>query len=581
MRNERRDDKWVVLELSQVAKVSRIELIQHELYSSRIKDFEIRGRQSHPRTDNVETSKGLNSTSWKLLGKFTAEKAKGTQQFNVERPLWAHYLLIRFLTHHGSEPVCALNAFAVYGKSAAEELEDQLGEGELELEIESDIESGSAEFGASSGEQESGGDGSHDSASSSSLENGGSPSASADSAGGIKTGDQADSDEIKEDSQHQKVEEGKADGDKATTAAAAAALNKKEEHPVSSDNKESLEKKDTKSTTVDKVVESPVDGQNTAKQAPRDATKKPAQQQPTDASAASDPATPSADASSTGTDSNLPSTPTTTPIPAFDTSAETAALNITNTTIERIPAATDNPAGTATTTITATNTVAAGSNTNIGTGTATATNGATATPNAGGSLSLPFDVFEPLPVPKTKTGGGVYEVLIQEIRVTKAQQRVTAKALEALQRNLTVASNALSRMKTEYELSELDLGKKVDSVISEKLSTYEKEMIELRNALKRAAKREHAALSLLAMLGGALVLSLQSSESNLGKSWPKARRAVIVLALLNGAVGVALHWQSAGYLGLLDNGFTKSATVEYSLGGGSGAPSTAAAPLGA
>ena len=55
MRNECRDDKWVVVELSQVAKISRIELAQHELYSSRIKDFEVRGRQSHPRTDNVET----------------------------------------------------------------------------------------------------------------------------------------------------------------------------------------------------------------------------------------------------------------------------------------------------------------------------------------------------------------------------------------------------------------------------------------------------------------------------------------------------------------------------------------------
>lgn len=115
MRNECKDDKWVVIELSQVAKVSRMELVQHELYSSRIKQFEVRGRQSHPRTDNVETSKGLDSTSWKSLGTFTAEKAKGTQSFTVDAPLWVRYLLVRFLSHFGSESVCAVNGIAVYG----------------------------------------------------------------------------------------------------------------------------------------------------------------------------------------------------------------------------------------------------------------------------------------------------------------------------------------------------------------------------------------------------------------------------------------------------------------------------------
>lgn len=116
MRNDCRDDKWVVVELSQVAKASRVELAQYELYSSRVKDFEIRGRQSHPRTDNVETSKWLNSSAWKLVGKWTAEYAKGTQEFAVEHPAWVRYLLVRFLSHYGSEPVCAVNGIAIYGE---------------------------------------------------------------------------------------------------------------------------------------------------------------------------------------------------------------------------------------------------------------------------------------------------------------------------------------------------------------------------------------------------------------------------------------------------------------------------------
>lgn len=66
---------------------------QHELYSSRIKDFEVRGRQKHPRHDaaaaagepgkSVDYARSLNNTAWKLVGSFTAAKVKGTQSFKV------------------------------------------------------------------------------------------------------------------------------------------------------------------------------------------------------------------------------------------------------------------------------------------------------------------------------------------------------------------------------------------------------------------------------------------------------------------------------------------------------------------
>ena len=48
------------------------------------------------------------------------------QAFGVEPPGWAKYVQLRLLTHYGSEPVCALNDVRVYGKSAAEDLEDRL-----------------------------------------------------------------------------------------------------------------------------------------------------------------------------------------------------------------------------------------------------------------------------------------------------------------------------------------------------------------------------------------------------------------------------------------------------------------------
>ncbi|KAA6420457.1 MAG: Galactose-binding isoform 1 [Trebouxia sp. A1-2] len=128
MKNECKAAKWFIIELSQVAKVDSFQLSQYELYSSRVKDFEVRGRQAHPRAQGGEYSKSLNTSGWQLMGKYTAAKMKGSQTFTVAEPAWLKYLQFHFLTHHGSEPMCALNDVLVFGKSAAEDLEDQLSD---------------------------------------------------------------------------------------------------------------------------------------------------------------------------------------------------------------------------------------------------------------------------------------------------------------------------------------------------------------------------------------------------------------------------------------------------------------------
>lgn len=87
---------------------------------------QVRGRQSHPRIDSPEYGSALNSSSWKTLGSFSASKVKGSQKFQMQQPSWVKYLQLQFLTHYGSEAVCALNDVRVYGKSAAEDLEDRL-----------------------------------------------------------------------------------------------------------------------------------------------------------------------------------------------------------------------------------------------------------------------------------------------------------------------------------------------------------------------------------------------------------------------------------------------------------------------
>lgn len=48
------------------------------------------------------------------------------QAFTVAQPVWLKYLQFHFISQYGTEPMCALNDILVYGKSAAEDLEDQL-----------------------------------------------------------------------------------------------------------------------------------------------------------------------------------------------------------------------------------------------------------------------------------------------------------------------------------------------------------------------------------------------------------------------------------------------------------------------
>lgn len=46
---------------------------------------------------------------WKELGKFTAKEKGGEQRFELANPVYARYLLFRFLTHYGNEFYCTLS----------------------------------------------------------------------------------------------------------------------------------------------------------------------------------------------------------------------------------------------------------------------------------------------------------------------------------------------------------------------------------------------------------------------------------------------------------------------------------------
>ena len=72
---------------------------------------------------NIQRMRGISISSASFA------KSRGSQPlsaFLCRQPTWCKFLLLRWINQHGTEPVCALNDLRVYGKSAAEDLEDRL-----------------------------------------------------------------------------------------------------------------------------------------------------------------------------------------------------------------------------------------------------------------------------------------------------------------------------------------------------------------------------------------------------------------------------------------------------------------------
>ncbi|GIL98209.1 hypothetical protein Vretimale_3628, partial [Volvox reticuliferus] len=124
MKNTCSASKWAIVELSQLGRVDEIKLTMKEMYSSRVREFVVKGRQSHPKKDGLaDYARGLDLDSWQLLGVFLAENRKGSQVFRLPRKARVRYLLLQVLSHYGTEEMCALNSLEVLGVTAAQELE--------------------------------------------------------------------------------------------------------------------------------------------------------------------------------------------------------------------------------------------------------------------------------------------------------------------------------------------------------------------------------------------------------------------------------------------------------------------------
>lgn len=138
-------------------------------------------------------------------------------------------------------------------------------------------------------------------------------------------------------------------------------------------------------------------------------------------------------------------------------------------------------------------------------------------------------------------------------------QKLLAKGLADLQRNLTAlqaeasaelaaAMAQLSKLAAEAEAaaaqSEPDLNHRLEALVKSHLLEVTEDVRALQAAAAGLARREHAALSLLAMLGAVFALSMPG----FARDWPRVKLVVAALAVGNGLVGLLLHIRSSGTL---------------------------------
>eukprot|EP00887_Chlorella_sp_A99_P002880 scaffold6.g2880.t1 len=575
VKNDCRADKWVLVELSQVAKLSRVALAQYELYSSRVRDFELRGRQSHPRTDGVgaDYARGLNSSQWRLLGNFTAEKRKGVQMFAIEQPVWVRFVLLRFLSHYGSEPVCAVNALSLFGKSAAEELEDALAAEENALPLLIAQQAGQVAAPSPAAEQQQ--------------------------------PPQPPPQPQQTASQQGDAEERRADAEDAAPGQAGVGgegsvaplqQQRQEAEPAARGdamNDGQLEAQGDQGVVAEQQADSPSPPPAAAQQqqqqqvglaeAPPAGQQQQCKEQGGDAECAAAPSNstagqhqpgpPAAAQTAEGSGQQQPGSPGSPGSQGGSTASAGCAGNCSATEPPKqkeqqeqlqagappaqlrvapplAPQGAQQPQqGEAAPQPAAPDAAGeGGANGYAGPG-----------PGAGQQPGSPSELLEellPLGAAKAKGSASVYELLVQEIRSAKVQQKLLSKALAELQRNASAAyaelaadvASLAARAKGEASGSRAHrdegalrpeelLVLRVDSLVKGHMVQLSRELAALQLSVDGAARREHAALSLLAMLGAAAALG----SGRLGGGWRPLKWAVAGLALANGLVGLALN----------------------------------------
>ena len=118
------EKKFVVISLSEDILVKQIQLANYELYSSRVKNFQLQISQT--------------MGNWIDMGTYTATPESGVQSIDLKEPAWGRYLKFKFKSHYGDEFYCTLSQILVHGSTMVQGFHEHLQESEDEEQEEED-----------------------------------------------------------------------------------------------------------------------------------------------------------------------------------------------------------------------------------------------------------------------------------------------------------------------------------------------------------------------------------------------------------------------------------------------------------
>jgi Sad1 / UNC-like C-terminal len=115
--------KYVVIGLSEDILVKQIVIANYERYSSHMKDIRILS----------SATAAVGSNDWIDLGTYTTTIGGAqAQTFDLIKPMWARYLKVEFLSHHGNEFYCTVSQISVFGSTVLQGFHEQWDEDSMQ-----------------------------------------------------------------------------------------------------------------------------------------------------------------------------------------------------------------------------------------------------------------------------------------------------------------------------------------------------------------------------------------------------------------------------------------------------------------
>ncbi|MDP2437944.1 MAG: hypothetical protein Q8P67_19555 [archaeon] len=116
-------DKWVAVELCEEVMIDTVRFGNLEYFSSIPRAVDLYSSRTAAALDE----------DWSFIATLVAPNERQINSFLLDRPVWARFLKLHFVSHYGKKKLCPITLLAVYGMTPTQDLEFGLHLDDLEV----------------------------------------------------------------------------------------------------------------------------------------------------------------------------------------------------------------------------------------------------------------------------------------------------------------------------------------------------------------------------------------------------------------------------------------------------------------